>query len=81
MSEIFRKGEATILITTDLLSRGFDMQEIKLVINFEVPVKANSPDFETYLHRISRGGRFGKKAVAVTLFDNETDERNFWEII
>ena len=73
--------EATILITTDLLSRGFDMPEIKLVINFDVPVKANGPDFETYLHRIGRGGRWGHKALAVTLFDNETDEKNFWEII
>ena len=57
------------------------MPEIKLVINFEVPVKANGPDFETYLHRIGRGGRWGHKALAVTLFDNETDEKNFWEII
>ena len=37
MIEKFRKGERTIVITTDLLSRGFDMPEIKLVINFDVP--------------------------------------------
>ena len=81
MTKLFRRGEATILITTDLLSRGFDLSEIKLVINFDVPVKANGPAFETYLHRIGRAGRFGNKAIAVTLFDREIDERNFWEII
>ena len=81
MIEQFRKGEATIVITTDLLSRGFDMPEIKLVINFDVPFKGNGPDFETYLHRVGRGGRWGTKALAVTLFDRDFDEKNFSEII
>ena len=71
MIEQFRTGEATIVITTDLLSRGFDMPEIKLVINFDVPFNGDKPDFETYLHRVGRGGRFGHKALAVTLFDRE----------
>ena len=81
MIEQFRTGEATIVITTDLLSRGFDMPEIKLVINFDVPFNGDKPDFETYLHRVGRGGRFGHKALAVTLFDRDFDEKNFWEII
>ena len=81
MIEQFRKGEVTIVITTDLLSRGFDMPEIKLVINFDVPFKRDGPDFETYLHRVGRGGRFGHKALAVTLFDRDFDEKNFSEII
>lgn len=59
MSEKFRKGEAIILITNDLLSIGFDMIEIQLVINFDVPFKTNDPNFKTYLNRISCGGRYG----------------------
>ena len=81
MIEQFRKGEVTIVITTDLLSRGFDIPEIKLVINFDLPFKRDGPDYETYLHRIGRGGRFAHQALAVTLFDREIDEKNFWEII
>lgn len=79
--EKFRVGEATIVITTDLLSRGFDMPTIQLVINFDVPRQKGAPDFETYLHRIGRAGRFGQPGIAVTLFDREEDESFFWQII
>lgn len=83
--EKFRQGEITTIITTNLLSRGFDMHQIKLVINFDVPAyKENGkfvPDYENYMHRIGRAGRFGDTGIALTLFDRDQDERSFWDII
>jgi translation initiation factor 4A len=56
----FRLGIFRVLITTDLLSRGIDIQQVCLVINYDLP---NTK--ETYIHRIGRSGRFGKKGVAI----------------
>ena len=52
----FNNGEIQILITTDLLSRGYDEKSVKLVINFDLPIKKTPdgniiPNYETYLHR------------------------------
>lgn len=61
------------------------MHQIKLVINFDVPIQKENgkdvPDFENYLHRIGRSGRFGDTGLALTIFDREEDEKAFWEII
>lgn len=65
----FRSGSSRVLITTDLLARGIDVQQISLVINFDLP---NNP--ENYLHRIGRSGRFGRKGVAIN-FVSEDDKR------
>lgn len=56
----FRTGATRVLITTDLLARGIDVQQVGLVINYELPMKK-----ETYIHRIGRAGRFGRKGVAI----------------
>ena len=56
----FRVGKTRILIATDILSRGIDVQQVSLVINYEVP-----KDTDTYLHRIGRSGRYGRKGVAI----------------
>jgi len=58
----FRKGETRILISTDLLSRGIDIQQISVVVNYDIPKNK-----EAYLHRIGRSGRFGRKGVAINL--------------
>tara|TARA_B100000963_G_scaffold360282_1_gene390570 strand:- start:1481 stop:2752 length:1272 start_codon:yes stop_codon:yes gene_type:complete len=60
----FRDGVFRVLITTDLLSRGLDIQQISLVINYDMP-----KDTEVYLHRIGRGGRYGRKGVAINFAD------------
>jgi translation initiation factor 4A len=60
--DAFRSGETRVLITTDLLARGIDVQQISLVINYELP-----PDPSNYIHRIGRCGRFGRKGVAISL--------------
>ncbi|POW10029.1 hypothetical protein PSHT_08964 [Puccinia striiformis] len=56
----FRSGSSRVLITTDLLARGIDVQQVSLVINYDLPVSK-----ENYIHRIGRGGRFGRKGVAI----------------
>ncbi|CAD7699818.1 unnamed protein product [Ostreobium quekettii] len=64
----FRSGVTTILISTDVLSRGFNVDEVTLVVNYDIPTDRNrEPAYETYLHRIGRSGRFGRKGVAFNL--------------
>ena len=59
MSE-FRNGTSRILISTDLLSRGIDIQQVSLVINYDIP-----NNIESYIHRIGRSGRFGRKGTSI----------------
>jgi len=56
----FRTGCSRVLITTDLLARGIDIQQVHLVIDYDLPVTK-----EKYIHRIGRSGRFGRKGVAI----------------
>ena len=56
----FRNGKSRILITTDLLARGIDVPQVSLVINYDLP-----NDKESYIHRIGRSGRYGKKGNAI----------------
>jgi translation initiation factor 4A len=56
----FRSGATRLLITTDLLARGIDVQQVSLVINYDLPLEV-----ENYLHRIGRSGRFGRKGIAI----------------
>jgi superfamily II DNA/RNA helicase len=58
----FRNGSVRVLISTDLLARGIDVQQVSLVINYELPLQR-----ENYIHRIGRSGRFGRKGVAINL--------------
>jgi translation initiation factor 4A len=62
----FRSGSSRVLITTDLLARGIDVQQVSLVINYDLPTNR-----ENYIHRIGRGGRFGRKGVAINFVTNE----------
>jgi ATP-dependent RNA helicase DDX19/DBP5 len=70
--EAFRNGESNVLITTNVLARGVDVDNVCLVINYDVPTDRNGdPDFETYLHRIGRTGRFGRKGTAISLVSDQ----------
>ncbi|XP_060847921.1 eukaryotic initiation factor 4A-III-like [Rhopalosiphum padi] len=62
----FHAGQTRVLITTDILSRGIDVQEVSLVINYDLPNNR-----ELYLHRIGRSGRFGRKGVAINFVKME----------
>jgi translation initiation factor 4A len=65
----FRSGAVRVLISTDLLARGIDVQQVSLVINYELPFQR-----ENYVHRIGRSGRYGKKGVAINLlYGDEMD--------
>ena len=61
----FRDGISRILISTDLLARGIDIQQISLVINYDIPKEK-----ENYIHRIGRSGRYGRKGVALNFATN-----------
>lgn len=62
----FRSGASRVLITTDVWARGIDVQQVSLVINYDLPINR-----EAYLHRIGRSGRFGRKGVAINFVTNE----------
>jgi translation initiation factor 4A len=70
----FRTGSSRVLITTDLLARGIDVQQVSLVINFDLPANR-----ENYIHRIGRGGRFGRKGVAINFLTSD-DTRTLRDI-
>jgi translation initiation factor 4A len=70
----FRKGLYRILISTDMNARGIDVQQVSLVINYDIPYNR-----ENYMHRIGRCGRFGRKGVALN-FITEKDEPQMKEI-
>jgi|UniRef100_A0A6C0DCI7 translation initiation factor 4A len=62
----FRAGQARIMISTDLLARGIDVQQVSVVINYELPTQQ-----ENYIHRIGRSGRYGRKGTAINLITTE----------
>ena len=74
----FKRSKIRVLVATDVASRGIDIDELPLVVNFELP---NVP--ETYVHRIGRTGRAGRNGVAVSFCDrNEEDDlRNIQKLI
>jgi translation initiation factor 4A len=56
----FREGNLRVIIATDIISRGIDVQQVSIVINYDIP-----PLKDVYIHRIGRSGRFGRKGVAI----------------
>jgi len=70
----FRNGASRVLISTDLLARGIDVQQVNLVINYDLPFEVDN-----YLHRIGRSGRYGRKGTAISFVTNR-DMRSMKEI-
>lgn len=62
----FRSGSTRVLISTDVWARGIDVQQVSLVINYDLPL-----DKENYVHRIGRSGRFGRKGTAINLLTSQ----------
>ncbi|KAL4981060.1 ATP-dependent RNA helicase dbp5 [Aspergillus desertorum] len=79
----FRAGQAKVLITTNVLARGIDVSTVSMVINYDIPELHQPPnrprqaDFQTYLHRIGRTGRFGRVGVSISFVSN----REEWEML
>lgn len=79
----FRDGKTRLLLTTDLLARGIDIPQVNLVINYDLPQNK-----ETYIHRIGRCGRFGKKGISISMVKMEDSSdvkclnrmKNFYDI-
>lgn len=70
--EDFKSGKLRILLSTDLLSRGIDIQQLSLVINYDLPREK-----ETYIHRIGRSGRYGRKGVSINFVtDRDMEYQN-----
>ena len=61
----FRSGKTRVLIATDIYGRGIDVQQVSLVVCYDLPV-----NLELYIHRIGRTGRFGRKGCAINLITN-----------
>jgi len=70
---LFRNGDARVLISSDVTARGIDVQQVSTVVNFDVPRNVH-----TYLHRIGRGGRWGRKGFAINFVTQQdvADIRN-----
>ncbi|CAH6421205.1 Translation initiation factor eIF-4A [uncultured virus] len=66
----FRNGSTRILLSTDLLARGIDIQQVSIVINYDLPHNK-----ECYIHRIGRSGRFGRKGVAINFVTRDDNWR------
>jgi len=70
--DAFRSGQAKVLITTNVLARGIDVQSVSVVINYDIPrTMKGEPDPQTYLHRIGRTGRFGRVGVSISFVHNK----------
>jgi ATP-dependent RNA helicase len=70
----FLSGDCRVLVSTDMLGRGIDVQQVSLVINYELPEV-----MESYVHRIGRAGRFGRKGTTINLI-GKTEETLMGEI-
>lgn len=77
----FRSGHSKVLITTNVLSRGIDVQTVSLVVNYDLPDDGHgNTDPQTYLHRIGRTGRFGRVGVSISLICGQRSYRMLKEI-
>ncbi|KAI0264367.1 DEAD-domain-containing protein [Gloeopeniophorella convolvens] len=79
----FREGREKVLITTNVISRGIDVLQVNMVVNYDLPLMNDregtgggdqQPDIETYIHRIGRTGRFGRKGISI----NFVHDKNTW---
>ena len=71
----FRKGQCRVLVATNVIARGIDVQNVSLVVNYDFPRNE-----ETYLHRIGRSGRFGRKGIAIN-FISDRDKENMEKVV
>ena len=72
----FKSCQATLLVATDVAARGLDVDDIRMVVNFDMP-----NDMESYIHRIGRTGRAGKKGTAISFFVSEKNSRMARELV
>ncbi|KIP11077.1 hypothetical protein PHLGIDRAFT_100395 [Phlebiopsis gigantea 11061_1 CR5-6] len=81
----FREGREKVLITTNVIARGIDILQVNMVVNYDLPLMNErgdwknktdlQPDIETYIHRIGRTGRFGRKGISI----NFVHDKRTWQ--
>lgn len=81
----FRNGKTKVLITTNVVARGIDIQQVNMVVNYDTPVisrgeGAGRADTDTYLHRVGRTGRFGRKGIAILFVSDEKSWQEMKEL-
>lgn len=76
----FKEGKQRVLISTNLMARGIDIDQVTVVVNYDLPVDKGQIDKETYLHRIGRTGRFGKDGLAINLISTPDERRMVHEL-
>ena len=72
--QAFKNGEYPVMVATDVLARGIDIDNISIIVNYDVPQTADD-----YIHRIGRTGRYDKSGLAITMVTNR-DRRSYSEI-
>jgi len=72
----FKMGKVKVLVATDVASRGIDVKDLTLVLNYDFPQNC-----EDYIHRVGRTGRAGKKGTAITFFDARNDAKHARKLI
>ncbi|TXT15809.1 hypothetical protein VHUM_00312 [Vanrija humicola] len=82
----FRNGKTKVLITTNVLARGIDIQQVNMVVNYDIPTmgpdgRSQEVDLESYIHRIGRTGRFGRKGCSVTFVDGPRSQEQVNQIM
>lgn len=71
----FRDAKTKVLISTDIFSRGMDIPQVNLILNFDLPIYNNQPSVETYIHRIGRSGRFGRAGFVIDFISSDADSK------
>lgn len=73
----FRQSADRVLVTTNVSARGLDISSVNLIINWDPPIdhETRQADFDTYLHRVGRSGRFGADGIAVNMLERPDDRR------
>ena len=71
----FKAREYVILVSTQLLGRGVDVEHVNVVINYDFPAKVDE-----YMHRVGRAGRFGTKGLAISFVSNDDEVQLMEEV-
>lgn len=74
----FRKTYTRILVATDVIARGIDVQQVGLVINYDIPYGEGY--MEKYIHRVGRSGRYGKLGVAINMMTNDNNKGDWYKL-
>lgn len=76
----FKTSNTKILVTTDVFSRGMDIPQVNLIINFDLPYKHGELLVETYIHRIGRSGRFGRSGFVIDMISGVNELTDYIKI-